>query len=387
MIRTSKSTGGMTTTVGQGIHSREHCQDVVGHYGEENVLSLHKVFVRRPYVLNGQGENRSYNYVWNNFAAMPEVTLNGDEHVPSARISIGYLQTEAIARSNPYARPDVDIGNFLWELKEFPSLLRSGGFTLQEAGTRRYYEQFIRFRGRKDTISDIAGQPISYLFGWAPLLSDLRKLVSFADSVQRRYDKFMSIGHEWSTKPLNLFSGSYGDTQTYSSGYMSHRRNRTSSVRAWAVFKHRLKDMPRLRAGGLVWNEAIDAAYRLDLHPATIWNMIPWSWLIDYLVNVSDMLEANNMCSYEVKHMTVMREIRTTAKYACLGPTSTLNVSSYQLKEPFGEYYAHSKERFVSINPSPKLAFKPLITANQLRNLGALTLAFAFKGSGVSVAR
>lgn len=375
--RVHKTTSATTVTPGNAITSAEDCKDVVGYYGDENKLELHRLTTRHPYQITGKGQNSVYDYTWIACACMPSVTVGSNEHANGSLFSLASVSTEALARANPYSRPDVDALNFIWELREFPALLRSFGVHYAAKGIKGFAWSNEAHARR----SDLASKPIESFFGWVPLLNDLRTLLNSAESIQKRFKKFKDVGDEFTSKRINVGRVVVGDSTEFTHSGLKHVRVRSTQCRSWAVIKHRLKTMPRHKDLDL-WNEAANAAFRQDLHPATIWNAIPWSWLIDYLANVSDMLEAgsNGMASYEAKSMTVMRMRKTICNYNCLGKSSPTVTSCDDFSGVYGSYEATSKLRDIITNPSPRLTFKSVFTQNQLRNLGALSLALLFKG-------
>jgi hypothetical protein len=114
----------------------------------------------------------------------------------------------------------------------------------------------------------------------------------------------------------------------------------------------------------------------LRLHPTTMWNAIPWSWLTDYFSNFGDVLEASEtLASLKVTRMCVMQKNTTFSllENARVSPGVTHNAESAIMK-------LTQKARTVSANPTPRLAATPWLNARQAGILGSLAVVAAFRG-------
>lgn len=319
---------------------------------------------------NGVVESEFNNYAGTgaSFDAMGTNTMTFLD--PNVTPTIAYLTTEALARANPNARPDVDPFLFLWELKDFPRILRSMGemYSKNPAATR------------KRAIKEAAAIGIQVRFGWIPLINDLRNLWNFAELASKRANRLKKLDKYVSDK---ISLGTYKSKTTAWDASVAGNRIRSyelrqSSCKCWAVITHRVT-MPRSVGGfGTIPDDVYEQMGRAlsissGLHPSTIWNMIPWSWLIDYLGNVGTVLElTRNTVPYQASHMFVMRHQRMDGKIipTCL---SSLNTAGLELSN--GSRQFERKLRALIVNPTPMVAFRPLIGSAQQTNLAFLGLA------------
>lgn len=162
------------------------------------------------------------------------------------------------------------------------------------------------------SIKDIGNNWLAFQFGWKPLLSDIRKMVKaifqidsmlqnlirnnglpirrrakvFNDSTSKVLSSANTIGinrNTWVDWPDR--------TNRYPSARYEIKRSLQTEVWASSSFIFYLKDIElpsvkqRLKLGLLGMNPT----------PASVWNALPWSWLIDWLTNIGDIL--NNMSS------------------------------------------------------------------------------------------
>jgi hypothetical protein len=269
---------------------------------------------------------------------------------------------------NP-SNPDVDVPVFLFELKDFPGMLRELGDVLR----------------KKIKPSQAAGGYLSYSFGWAPLISDLRKLVNFSDLVDRRLSYLQKTSAKGGAKVTRTLD-SFTETLSYANrtGPIPQQTSipvwrGTSTVvqtrKVWSVanvasFLSPVQlENPRLTAA--------KAALGLNLSAASLWEAMPWSWLIDYTGNIGDFLDANRgfirsnvlrlnlMCSDEViDYLTV-----TEANW-------NVGISGS------GNMITTSKQRSVSSVPVPSLATRPWFSPHMGGILGSLVTSRALKAIG-----
>jgi hypothetical protein len=109
----------------------------------------------------------------------------------------------------------------------------------------------------------------------------------------------------------------------------------------------------------------------------TIWNAIPWSWLIDYFLNVGDYMEATlGKLPYQLETITIMvRDEVTEVAY----------VDSYGGFSSKPRVYGNGfrtihKSRIPVVAPQARLAFKTNPVAGKLGILGQLAMAPFLKG-------
>lgn len=152
-------------------------------------------------------------------------------------------------------------------------------------------------RKRRDILRDVVtGTWLEASFGWAPLLSDTVGIAeTFARFADEKANKVFKRQERLQASGRSLASQAFG-TQIW------HRTN------SWAdafVNQTRMtsKTVKYVVALNLKTNVGTDSASRLaDLagfnlgnFVPTIWELVPWSFLVDYFVGVGDFLE--NVCT------------------------------------------------------------------------------------------
>jgi hypothetical protein len=263
---------------------------------------------------------------------------------------------KAIGMGHPGV-PEVDLAEFLVELREIPAII---------------------FPKHVLTV------PISILFGVLPFLRDLFALADIADSIDKRMELINSmVGRE---KKRKLGLGKTESTKTKSSvTFGAHLEERwTTNLRAWCVKTETIESNklkpPRKFNTSQVRNLLIS-----DLPILTAWNLMPWSFMIDYFVNVDDMIRAHNnrVPGYKISSLCVCVETKT--KYQIKHTGSFDSYWSGNVRVGGGRYERLTQRRGIYPNPTPRLPrLYPLLSPSQLGNLLAVAAALAGSHSQVS---
>nr|UJQ85489.1 MAG: hypothetical protein 1 [Leviviridae sp.] len=211
------------------------------------------------------------------------------------RLDVDY-GTIAASRTNP-SRPYVDIPVNILELRDIGRTLMRQGF---------------------DSIAALGRQNLRYQFGIAPLIGDLVKLVNFQDQVQRRI-QIMERLEDTNGYRRTLGVGAWSKSASYSRVMQSNQffftdtihQTTTQRIRAhirWLpnpVFRTlTIPDRQRL---------AMRAVLGLTVDASTLWNAIPWTWLVDWCSSAGDFFTATrNIIPATLSGLHIMRETRST---------------------------------------------------------------------------
>jgi hypothetical protein len=266
--------------------------------------------------------------------------------------------TRAIAGLNP-SRASASGAVFMAELRELPSLFQNLGEEIAERG-------FLRGN---------ASAHLSVQFGWAPVIRDLRKFMTLADKVRRRVEelkelrgtgklrrefkekdgrgtqvKVATIRH---SEALNIgLGGIPNEDQTI--WYDVHTEMRTTR---WAVIEF-LNDFPDVlisNSDGKRWDEAHRLVFGTQIDGPTIWQAMPWSWLIDWTSNMSEFVKSqNNVAGHKLGETILMKE---TQRVSTISPVLDEDPGfngqwSYTLIP--GSLETITKERILGIRPTVK---------------------------------
>jgi hypothetical protein len=152
----------------------------------------------------------------------------------------------------------------------------------------------------RNALSIVGSSYLNWNFGWKLMMNDIRTLASITTAIESRIKEFNSIVQTGGLRRrVFICQGSHVDSSTgtiYSAPSISRTADMTTtytskvwgSVR-WVPNRASPIDLTKLAT----FNEACKIV--LDLQrpdPSTIWEAIPFSWLVDYFLNVGNALKA-----------------------------------------------------------------------------------------------
>jgi len=248
---------------------------------------------------------------------------------------VGAFGPELYRQASP-AKPLMDLGNAIFELKDLPSMVKQG-----YTSVRRVLDN--RGRPLDLQLKDVANFQLATNFGWLPLLSDTiglynaqRQLAATIAQLLRdngrpvrrsfRADRFSSK----SSKELESGETAYverlypgGGVTQAQSGPNPWTLSLESSVKVWfsGQFRYWLPEqghMTENRWTGLMIRRLLG----LTPTPLRIYKAMPWSWLIDWFANVGDNLANLNTnvaerlisdYAYVMRHSETFHRLRASA--------------------------------------------------------------------------
>lgn len=263
------------------------------------------------------------------------------------------------------AQPAVDLGVALAEAREIPQMLAQTA--------KSFAKSWARAGGKRGPLGprDLADDWLNANFGWRPFLNDLGNAITavidneaLVQQLRRDNSKWVyrrrSVRNESETEQMYEAKNSPGHmptltTRLYSSPLGHIRIERRTSLNVWFVgrFKYYI---PYLKTSGLPSTKEALKVLGLNLSPSTLYELMPWSWLIDWYSNYG----AN------VKIISDYCTNNTVAKYAY--------VMSHKKQQVAAEYYTNFKNK-----PLSTMAYA---TCEQKLRMPASPLGFGLKSSG-----
>jgi hypothetical protein len=299
------------------------------------------------------------------------------------------LATDVAGKTNP-SSPHVSLPVFIGEMRDFkdlavtpddwrdwmdhlPSRLEGwrklGSIPLQ-----------IYLAGRK-LLKALAAGHLAWQFAAKPMIGDISKLLGFTRACQARVNALMKLASGSGLKRRVLLGEQRfitpwdaAETTVHSQGcYIKAVRRVHYRMSQWATVRWSLVcptyldsmdseamlDLARRLTLGLTGYEVLSAA----------WELLPWSWLIDWFFNFGSWIAAfNNTIPCTLTSLCYMRTTSSLTEYKITQKPSWLDIT--------GEMYEKEvrKER---IPLNPLLAYLPLVTqpalgVGQMSILGSL---------------
>lgn len=323
--------------------SRMTVEDVVG-YGDNWDFEAVQTGWFGGELNSGSGDNRHFtNYRVSGFSSFtPNSSYPGQK-------PYGTYAAAAAARSNP-SSPYVDVPVSIFELGDLTTLLKKQGDNLIKRGAGKYLE---------------------YKFLWEPLIGDLVKLTNFHDQVARRVKAIKKLAGRRGyrrTVVLDNLGTSKALNWKPQSAHVSLPTQNVSVIGSRQIKGHcrwvataDLSKMPSQDVVALAQRAVLGAT--LDL--STLWELVPFSWLIDWGWNIGDYLKANrNIIPARLDSCSI---IETTTDSVTFDPVTQ---GSHYMSA--GSWRRVVKKRFRQT--AAPVAHFPFLTGSQMGIVSALAI-------------
>lgn len=278
--------------------------------------------------IQGGGEHRatvgSFTYV-SEGAAVPNnwglygFTLSdmNNSGTPLSTYDVGYMQPTEGEGASAWNRfkpktMNTDVSRFLGELKDFPGMMREARWYAQRYKDWRAGRSLAKHVNSRNT----AKAWVSYSFSWKPFVSDLFKLFQLIKDAQKRLTQLKRDNGRWIRR-----RGSYPSSSVLESyhpytnlapaiypGGLTQCANRSAFPDVpgkWGDTWYTLKEESITWFAGAFrfWVPSLESddalsdimnvmrAYGLMISPKLVWDLTPWSWLLDWFANIGDIID------------------------------------------------------------------------------------------------
>jgi hypothetical protein len=294
-------------------------------------------------------------------------------------------------------------GQFLGELREgLPALVPGIIKSLSRLHMKDWKD------GTRDVVSGSGSDVLNVEFGWKPLINDLtafgralmratEQLSGNGERVHRSYGApplmeateyrgqgnltnwLGSSGHreaEFGLPTLPLGNGTAPNGEYYV--LRTRRRNR------W--FEGEFTNFFKLGFDPNSYLSRLDQLVDPSITPATLWELAPWSWLVDWHLRIGDTIKANELASsdrlvmhygYAMEHETFRDLVSIKFTGNDTAPNHSLSVHTYWEGLPSSVSYVSTTEYKSRIRANPygfRVGGTTALTEGQLGILGALGL-------------
>lgn len=305
----------------------------------------------------------------------------------AARDLPGYYAT-GYARTRP-GRPVGSAFQFLVELRDLPRRPFSGW--LRGTPWRRIPMALF---GRLKDFRNLGNEYLNIVFGWKPFVNDVRKMYFLAIGLRNALAKIRRENGRNIRRKATVESSvnTTGYTVVYPAtpfvdvlgapaGWMSGRTSvsvvRRETKRVWfsAGYRYWIPD-----PGSWLWTARATAClFGVLPTPEAIWSVLPWSWLIDWFSNVSDIyanLSMNAVDNLVCNYSFTMCETSVADEVTAHVKTEALDNLLYKIPAHEHSYSATrtvvTRARLGGGNPYGLQVRLPDLTPYQLSILAAL---------------
>lgn len=196
--------------------------------------------------------------------------------------------------------------NFLYEAREFPSLLDPAKMAMRRLkGTKLKKQPGIKAivgnkRWRRQVIDDLSATYVGGQFGFVPTISDSKEIMSRFSDLENSYSKLKAkskekhrygysekVSLDSSSSPVGyLCSPSVIGNAFNGSAYSMVITSAKCTVNGVASY-----DIPMLNTFAYMSSVLDRSGLHFDL--ATVWNAVPFSWAVDWILPIGEALAAD----------------------------------------------------------------------------------------------
>lgn len=241
--------------------------------------------------------------------------------------------------------PEASVGQFIAELRDLPALPLKGAllkgkpfFVFGPLGGKHAFATPTPFRdipralyGYLKSFRNLGSEYLNQVFGWFPFVNDVRKMINLYHSVDKRMAQIRkengknirrkaTIRNDTSSsQTVTIYEYPYANVlgapgEIDSPGRTQYKLTTTTKTKTWFVgsFRYYLFDPSP--------SPVSDARMKLALFgalptPELLWEVMPWSWLIDWFSNVGDVMSnasPNAVDNLTSRYSFVMEHITET---------------------------------------------------------------------------
>lgn len=287
------------------------CDDIIGNYPNGNAFSVERS-TWDGCVLNGQATHGVDLTTYTNWPG----GLQG-LHAGTLPAYVSPSYARLLAQSGPLT-PKVNLPLMAFELKDLPRMLKHAGDLLHKIVKKGDPSGL-------DPFQEAASSTLAFQFGWKPLIEDIGKLLKFSEFVEKRQRVLAGAQNKPHGQRTKIGLGSETDTYTDSdypiqSGEFSFRGKyqKISTRKSWATTRWVIRDGQQFgKDPG--FQAAMQTALGTNLSqiPITVWKGMPWSWMIDWFGDISNVLQATLNTVYYIplgSFVMVTDEVKATTE-------------------------------------------------------------------------
>jgi len=178
---------------------------------------------------------------------------------------------EAFLTMKPTMGTDLNLSNFLLELKDVKQMFKLWDYS-------------------KSKLQNVAGGHLNWSFGWKPFIGDLQRLWETLSRTEERLRAYKALQGQVLTSHFKktIWDPSYGETRIDSEPFKAYYTKAWIDCKFFATmrYSYSVPLIDGLYAQVRAWLDALGLKANLSV----VWEAIPFSFVVDWFFNVSDVL-------------------------------------------------------------------------------------------------
>jgi hypothetical protein len=294
----------------------------------------------------------------------PEYQISGSaSHLDTGAPPVSGLFATLLSRTNP-SRPNVVPLNLVQDLYDLPRMLKDVG-------------RLIRTPRKHLTPRDAANQYLGAKFGWIPLIHDIQTVINLQQYVDSRVKELRRLYSEEGLKrriqlgnnsaQIDGLAAIYSDSYT---GFLLGKQSIGTTTRTWGTVRWKPTNLPcpgwqPSDAELIQQAKQVASGFTTEGLIKGAWDLLPWSWMIDWFGNVGDWLtQGSSTIPASPSDICIMRETNTVVQHSLSAKPPA------GLEDTGGLVINTTKTR--TVGTGSLAASLPTLDGNRLSVLGAL---------------
>lgn len=243
------------------------------------------------------------------------------------------LYAKGYGKARP-GRPLANVGQFLVELRDLPSVPFGG---VLKAATRQVPLSRVPkvLLGQLQDYRNLGSEYLNVVFGWKPFVADVRKMYNLWAKVDKQLAQIVRENGKWVRRKATVsddrtvtqtswaFDYAYYDVYGAPPNWWGGTGRSVVSVvkrtreKVWFAgsFRYYIPDMTSSQ-----WDRRARAALFGALPtPDVLYEVLPWSWLVDWFSNVGDVVanvSPNAVDNLAMRYSFIMRHVTATTDWS-----------------------------------------------------------------------
>lgn len=356
---------------------KEVCNDIVDGTRDDHPLEIDKLYYQNQgrlegYVAGDWGFVGYHSWI-PSALQVPRPISHGE--TPGVMQNPTVAATAALSRTNPN-RPEVSLPLAIAELRDLPGLFKDVG---------RWFIDRKILRPRR-IAKEFGNAYLAGVFGLAPLLRDIQDTLDFQASTARRAKEIERLYSKGGLKRrITLAEGETngadwtGYINSLPTGILVTTTQKTS-FKQWATLRWVPTAIPNTPSDKLYQQMARRAIFGISGAvtgrpdgwglASDLWNVLPWSWMVDWFANYGDYFNAhrNTIPVAPSGHVNIMTHIKTSESATRIPVNNDTGWCSG------GDFVAVRETKLRQLGTAGLAASMPFMSASKLSILGALRI-------------
>lgn len=252
--------------------------------------------ISKPFT--GYYSSWAYNYLCY-FSQQGLANLGSYPSLDTGSPSDASVASTVLSKTNP-SKAYVDLPVGIAELRELPEIIRTQyAKSIKEALTKGAATSYL-----------------TYQFGLKPFVDDMKKMLNFHSRVEKRVKEIKHLQRKGLRRTIDI--GGYSATTKYPNTvlqssviFITRDVEHVATERVWGHVRYRPAPILLKYSNDQLRALAYRAVLGLTVDFNTAYQLIPWSWLVDWFSNLGDIVESSrNIVPVTHDQPLVMRHVR-----------------------------------------------------------------------------